>query len=280
MLDGPMGTEINRRGGDTTLPLWSARALLENPSIVQQIHMDFLDAGSDILTTNTFRTQYRTLANTGIGSKAEKITKLAVDLAIKAREEKSSNALIAGSIAPLEDCYNPHLVPEEPVLRKEHKRMVQWLGDSGIDLFLIETMNTKLEALTAMDAALDYDLPIWLSFTCDDNGKILGGDTWESVYQETEGKIDIILVNCSSLLATQKAIRKMTELGWDRIGAYPNFGIVDPVVGWKSGLIPNNFETFVNSLLGEKTVFALGTCCGATPKETHQMKQIIINREN
>ena len=139
-------------------------------------------------------------------------------------------------------------------------------------------MNTKLEALTALDATLDYDLPIWLSFTCNENGRILGGDSWESVYQETKDKIDIILVNCSSLIATQKAITKMTELGWDRIGAYPNFGIVDPVVGWKPGLISDNFDTFVNSMLEGRSMFALGTCCGATPKETHLMKLIIMQR--
>jgi len=67
LLDGATGTELERRGVPTTLPLWSAWALAERPDVVEQIHADYVDAGVDVITANTFRTQRRTLAAAGAG---------------------------------------------------------------------------------------------------------------------------------------------------------------------------------------------------------------------
>ena len=105
ILDGATGTELDRRGVDTSLPLWSARALLTAPDIVQQIHRDYLDAGADLITTNTFRTHRRTLTRAGVGERTRELTQLAVELARRAIEESGRTAYIAGSMSPLEDCY-------------------------------------------------------------------------------------------------------------------------------------------------------------------------------
>ena len=69
LLDGATGTELERRGVRTALPLWSAPALLEHPEIVEQIHADYAAAGAELITANTFRTQRRTLARGGLGEK-------------------------------------------------------------------------------------------------------------------------------------------------------------------------------------------------------------------
>ena len=274
ILDGPMGTEINRRNGDTTLPLWSARILIANPEMVKQIHIDYLDAGADIITTNTFRTQYRTLNRAGIGDKAEELTKLAVKLSTEARNRINKNALIAGSIAPLEDCYSPHLVPDYEVAIREHKLMASWLASTEIDLFLIETMNSIKEAVAAVNITFQYDLPIWLSMTCNNEGNILSGDKWEALIQKIRDKIDVLMVNCTSLIGTTNALKKLSMLDINRIGLYPNFGEIDTNTGWKSGLFPDNFQTYVESWLKFQP-FVIGTCCGARPKDTLKLRKII-----
>src|SRR5574342_1176370 len=81
LLDGATGTELNRRGVNTDLPLWSARALLEAPDVLGQIHLDYVRAGAELITANTFRTHRRSLARAGLGDEAERLTRLAVSLA-------------------------------------------------------------------------------------------------------------------------------------------------------------------------------------------------------
>src|SRR5262245_16744949 len=103
-----MGTELFRRGVKTKLPCWSAHALLHQPDLVREIHEDYIRAGAEIITTNTFRTSYRSLNKEGYGQRSEEMTKLAVHLAKEARSNSAhSSVWIAGSVAPLEDCYEP-----------------------------------------------------------------------------------------------------------------------------------------------------------------------------
>src|SRR5512147_2343807 len=86
ILDGAMGTELDRRGVATPLPLWSARALLDAPEVVLAIHEDYIRAGADVVTTNTFRTTARTLRRAGLEpDEGERLTRLAVELARDAR---------------------------------------------------------------------------------------------------------------------------------------------------------------------------------------------------
>ncbi|HEU0114112.1 MAG TPA: homocysteine S-methyltransferase family protein, partial [Thermomicrobiales bacterium] len=109
LLDAAMGTELDRRGVRTTLPLWSAIGLIAAPDVVRQIHLDNLAAGADIITTDTFRTIRRTFAKAGRDpQEGVRLNAVAVDLARAARDKANRpDALIAGSIAPLEDCYSP-----------------------------------------------------------------------------------------------------------------------------------------------------------------------------
>jgi len=83
LLDGATGTELNRRGVDTGLPMWSANALLTDAGqdVLRQIHADYLAAGAEILTTNTFRTHRRALAPSGNSGRALELTRRAVDIA-------------------------------------------------------------------------------------------------------------------------------------------------------------------------------------------------------
>src|SRR3989344_2958101 len=81
ILNGAMGTEIQRRGVSTKLPLWSAAAVVSDPDVIKQIHRDYIYAGADILTTNTFRTNVRTLCKAGMTSEdARRYTRIACAL--------------------------------------------------------------------------------------------------------------------------------------------------------------------------------------------------------
>ncbi|MEQ1825114.1 MAG: homocysteine S-methyltransferase family protein [Pirellula sp.] len=135
LLDGATGTERNRRGVDTGLPLWSANALATDAglNVLRQVHLDYLNAGADIITTNTFRTNRRVLA--GKGHSACELTKGAVATTLEAVAEFGDPAQVAGSLASLEDRYRPFalmVAPEQPVAASE-------LGLSSRDNAILES---------------------------------------------------------------------------------------------------------------------------------------------
>ncbi|MFV2014390.1 MAG: homocysteine S-methyltransferase family protein, partial [Candidatus Heimdallarchaeota archaeon] len=195
LLDGPMGTEIERRGGEISLPLWSAKGLLNNPEMIREIHLDYIISGSSVITTNTFRTQERTFRKVGLNNYGKQMSQLAVELAQEARRISQQPVKIAGSISPLEDCYSPQLVPDISSLKSEHKDMINWLFDAGIDLFLIETMNSIVEAKVAFEEASEYNLPIWLGMTADDSGDLLSGESWVQLLQSFSVLPEVLFVN-------------------------------------------------------------------------------------
>ncbi|MCY3414900.1 MAG: homocysteine S-methyltransferase family protein [Candidatus Heimdallarchaeota archaeon] len=272
LLDGPMGTELHRRGSDTTLPLWSARALIEDPDLILSIYHDYILAGARIITTNTFRTQRYTFDKVGIEDQSVKLTKRALGLALKAVE--GTDVKIAGSIAPIEDCYSPDLRPDDEILKREFNQMSAILAD-GVDYFLIETQNSIHEAKLAVEACSRHNIPIWLFFTCDDSGSILSGDSWEDVISMFKEKVEIIGVNCSSLIGSDKAIQQIITLGMRNWGVYPNFGSIDPIHGWKSEVGADHLRYLRRWKALQPAL--IGTCCGATPKETENVN-IILRR--
>ena len=142
LLDGATGTELARRGVNTGLPLWSANALLNDDGmrVLHQIHTDYLKAGAEIITANTFRTHVRALAPSGNGHRALELTRRAVEIARTAIDEASEDVprFVAGSISTLEDCYIPSMVPPDDECRAEHSERVHHLIESGVDLLLLE----------------------------------------------------------------------------------------------------------------------------------------------
>ena len=116
LLDGATGTELERRGAKSALPLWSAHALLHDPALVGRIHADYVEAGAELLTANTFRTQRRTLERDGVGERAAALTARAVALARAAAAGGDRPVHVLGSAPPLEDCFRPDLVPDDDSL--------------------------------------------------------------------------------------------------------------------------------------------------------------------
>src|SRR5213594_3714774 len=141
LLDGAVGTELARRGVDTTLPLWSARALFDDAGLetLVRIHEDYARAGAEILVTNTFRTTPRALGRAGRGDSWRDANRRAVESARAGAAERDHDrpggvCLVAGGIAPLEDCYSPDLVPPRVDCLAEHRRQVELLAGLGVDL--------------------------------------------------------------------------------------------------------------------------------------------------
>jgi S-methylmethionine-dependent homocysteine/selenocysteine methylase len=271
VLDGAMGTELTRRGIDTTLPLWSASAMLHAPDTVRAIHADYVAAGAQVLTCNTFRTNTRALAKAELAEQAEVLTRRAVQLA---REAAVPGVHVAGSLAPVEDCYEPALVPHQDALVHEHAELARHLAGAGVDLILVETMNTVREAVAACSAVSAVKVPLWVSFTLAPDNTLLSGETlMQAVAAVLPYAPRAILLNCIPVAQTEAALAVladalagMSDTTRPRIGAYGNVGHVDPVVGWTltDAVSPIAYAKAAMSWR-ERGASIIGGCCGTTP---------------
>jgi S-methylmethionine-dependent homocysteine/selenocysteine methylase len=264
LLDGATGTELERRGATSALPLWSARALLEDPALVEQIHRDYVDAGAEILTANTFRTQARTLARAGLAHRARELTALAVALARRAGPER--RPWVAGSMAPLEDCFRPDLVPDDDALAHEHREHALALRDAGVDLLLVETMNTAREAAAAARAARETGLPLWTSFTCDGSGRLPSGEPLDAALAAVAPwSPELVGVNCLSPSAADSLLPALAATGRP-FAVYANLGAPAPDGSWhrcgREG--PGSFAAHALRWVAAGAR-AVGGCCGTTP---------------
>ncbi len=271
-----MGTELHRRGADIGLPLWSANALIHAPGLVREIHEDYLAAGADIITTNTFRTNPRAVEKSGTGADWRKLTAVAVRLAREARNSSAHDkALIAGSVAPVEDCYSPEHVPPDSSLAHEHGLLVRALRDEGVDFILVETMNTIREARAAVGAAREADMPFAVSFITTGKGSLLSGEPLADAVKTLEPlRPSLVMVNCVSVLDIEnefRILRANTDLP---CGLYANVG--SPLRDFDHGLQRDAddsvFADKVRTWL-ELGAAVIGGCCGTTPETIAVMKR-------
>jgi len=272
ILDGATGTELARRGQNVSLPLWSARALLEAPELVEQIHGDYLEAGARAIVTATFRTHRRSLEKEGLGDRAGELTRLAVELAQSARRRVRPDALILGSVAPLEDCYRPDLSPSEAQCRAEHAEMMHNLLDAGVDGLIIETMNTRHEAQAAAEAARHLAPGKWMISFCTKvggpPGVLLHGAPLLDVIPVVE-EAWAVGINCVDAEAIAPEVELLRSLLPEqvRIAAYGNCGHADEKGNWQQGTAvdPARYAECARTWV-EAGVSIVGGCCGTTPE--------------
>lgn len=265
ILDGPVGTELLRRGVQTPLPLWSAGAIDSAPEVLSQIHADYARAGASVHTANTFRTQPRKL-----GASFEALATRAVELA---RAAVPTSARVAGSLAPVEDCYRPDLSPLEGA-REEHRQLARTLAEAGCDLLLCETFPVAREAWVAVEECVATGVETWAAFTAGPDGTLL---TPEAMHAAARGALErgasCILVNCTPAALTLPYVEALAALG-GRVGAYANAGHPDDALGWTAADVPAAAR-YVDLAETWRRAGAsvLGGCCGTGPAHCAALAQ-------
>lgn len=280
LLDGAMGTELERRGARMALPLWSAQALIDDPALVRAIHGDYLRAGAQVITTNTFRTHARNLAAGDLSQEAGRLTRLAVALAREARDTVAeedpevARAAIAGALSPLEDCLAPDRSPVRARALPEHRATAEALASGGCDLILVETMGRIDEACAAALAAAETGLPVWLAVVGRGDGRLLGGESFVELVAALAGlPLAALLVNCTQIADLPTVVPAFlaasNNVSWG-LGLYPHTGHQDPDRGFETHAIDaEGFAERLAAIVAEHPRLGLvGSCCGSTPAWT------------
>ncbi len=262
VLDGATGTELERRGVRSDLPLWSSWGLLEAPEAVRRIHLDYLHAGVDALSAATFRTHARSLAAPGLAAVAAALCALAIRLAREAAEAAGRDALVLGSAAPLEDCYRPERVPGEDALAREHAQHARHLVRAGADAILVETINMLREGVAAVRAAREAGAEAMVSFVCDREARLLSGEPLAEAVDAVSGFAPAAVgVNCLPPVAVDPCLAVLRRSGLPVL-VYANAGA--PGAPHPHATAPAGYATAALRWASAGAA-CIGGCCGTTP---------------
>ena len=230
-LDGGLGQELHRRSALPPSPLWSVEVMIEEPGLVEAVHLDFIAAGARVITVNAYTATPQQLAGAGRAGMFDAVHRTAVAAAKSARDRSGRRVRIAGCLPPLVASYRPDLMPPEDVCLADYRRIVAAQADH-VDLFLCETLPSAAEARIATVAARDSGKTVWTALTVDDaNGAVLrsGEPVAEGARAAVESGAEAVLINCSSPEATARALPALAASGLP-FGAYANgFVSVEPL---------------------------------------------------
>jgi 5-methyltetrahydrofolate--homocysteine methyltransferase len=274
VTDGAWGTQLQSLGlpSGTCPDQWN----LSHPEHVEQVPKAYVEAGSQIVLTNTFRANRVALADYGLADQVAQINRAGAAIS---RRAAGTRARVFGSIGPSGKMLSAGQVKEEE-LHRAFAEQAQALADSGVDALVIETMADLDEAKLAVAAARATGLPV-VACTVFDSGKdkdrIMTGRTPEQVAQElTAAGADVVGANCGQGIASYVAICRRLHAATDRpIWIKANAGV--PRIVGDQAVYETSAEQFAE--FGPQLVAAgasfIGGCCGTGPDYIRALKQRI-----
>ena len=286
LLDGSMGQELINRGASGQGILWSARALFEHPEVVMQVHEDYIRAGVDIITTNSYACIRNNFGPEGLLERLGEMNRLAAELAQRARDNCGKPVLIAGSMGPQNGSYRPDLVGSFEETEALYREQAEFLTPY-VDFFICETLSCLLEARAAVSAATATGKPTWLSWSIEDSGvaNLRSGESIVDAWQDIAGSgVDAVLLNCSPPEAISKALPGLVSISDVPVGAYANaftpipqkwdFHGDESIPPSRTDVTPSAYAGHVADWVaaGARIV---GGCCEVGPAHIAQLHQVL-----
>ena len=272
VADGAMGTMLYSRG--VFINRCYDELNLSQPSLVREIHAEYVRAGAEILETNTFGANRMRLAGYGLADTLEAINEAGVRLA---REAAQGAAFVAGAIGPLGVLIEPLGPTSFEEARQIFREQAEALVCAGVDLLILETfsdINELRQAILAAREAAGSELVIIAQVTIDDFGNLRDGtdtETYTRILEESPA--DVIGCNCSvGPKATLETIEKMLRHSRKPLSAMPNAGLPARVEGRNIYLCsPEYMAQYARRFLWAG-VKVIGGCCGTTPEHIRQVR--------
>ena len=278
LADGAMGTALYARG--IFINRCYDELNLSDPALILSVHEEYLQAGAEIVETNTFGANRFRLTRHGLGGKVRDINEAGARLARQAvenlKQKQAGEAWVAGSIGPLGVRLEPLGKTSLDEAREAFAEQIAVLASSGVDLLIVETMPALNEAQQALEAAriVAPGLPVVVMVTVDDESNCLDGSSpAHAAALLTEWGASAVGVNCSTgpttVLTAVEAMRAATTLP---VAAMPNAGLPRAVEGRNIYLCsPEYMASFARKAIAAG-VQLVGGCCGTTPNHIRAMR--------
>lgn len=289
MLDGGTGTELQRRGVAMDAEAWCGPATLGNTAVLEGIHLDYIAAGADVITANTYASSRLMLGPAGFADRLEEINRTAVAAAHRARERSGrDDVLVAGSLSHMCPMLagtgraDSHRMPSEAEMADAFQELALVLRDEGCDLILLEMMYDPARLSLAFDAATQTGLPVWAGFSArrGGGGKVLGHTPETGIPFE-----DIVQVLRDYDVAVAGVMHSPSDVVGDAIGivrgafagplmAYPDSGYFKMPQWEFVDVIPP--DELLRAAAGWVTggVQVIGGCCGLSPEHIQALRPL------
>jgi homocysteine S-methyltransferase len=282
ILDGGIGTELQRLGAPMDHEAWCAVALDTHPDLVRQVHRSYIEAGADIITVNAYATTRQALKSAGMEEQFTRWNIRAVQIARETLDDSASerDILIAGSVSTFGNFNRFSDAELEPYFQEQ----AEILAENGVDLVILETLSSRASTIvTALNALADFDLPVWVAISGvqdRNSGALYLGVEESPVHSNSvtthepfadaiqkimaEGGSALLLMHSPVNVCTP-GLEVMSENYSGVLGAYPNAGYWQrPDWAFVDQITPADYLKAAGDWIdaGAKIV---GGCCGIGP---------------
>ena len=302
ILDGATGTYLQQLGlteddfrgtifNNHPLPLKGCNDVLciTKPEAIKQMHRDYINAGADIIETNSFNCNRFSLADYGLEDKVYEIAKAAAEVAVECKVESGKCKIVAGSMGPTNKTASMSADVNNPAAREvtfqdlveTYTDCVRGLLDGGADVILVETIFDTLNAKAAIKAVSNIEeergieVPIMASGTlADASGRTLSGQTVEAyVASLTHGNLISIGLNCAFGARQLKPwLKRLAEVAPCPVSVHPNAGLPNVMGGYDE--TPETFAESAREFMSEGLINIYGGCCGTTPAHIKAIAEV------
>jgi homocysteine S-methyltransferase len=279
VLDGGLATELERRGADLHDRLWSAKVLVEDPSMILDVHRAYFDAGADVAISASYQASFEGFAARGVDRRdGEALMRLSVSLAREARDGAGRPALVAASVGPYGAIlgngaeYRGDYGKSVEELLEFHLPRMEVLASADPDVLAIETIPSVLEAEALVRSLERLGGPTaWISFSCRDGERTCDGTPFERAVDVATASPHVLAigVNCTSPLHIHSLIEIAVARTNIPVVVYPNAGSFwDPVRRkWADPPRQDARPALRPSDWAEAGARLIGGCCGTGPDD-------------
>ncbi len=293
LLDGAMGTMLQQARltaddfGGPSLEGCNEHLVLTRPDVILGIHQAYLEAGADIIETNTFGGTRIVLAEYGLERQVREINRRAAQLACEAAQAFSTPdkpRFVAGSMGPTTKAITVTGGVTFRELEAAYYQQAQALVEGGADILLLETcqdtrnVKAALLAIQRLGRELGLEIPVMVSCTIEPSGTMLGGQTADAFWVSVS-HMDLVAIGLNCATGPEfmtDHIRTLHEMAWTRVSCYPNAGLPD-----EEGRYPETPESLAGQLerfIRNGWLNLVGGCCGTTPAHIRALAQVVEGR--
>jgi len=293
ILDGGMGQELLKRGLKPQGTLWSASALIEEKyhQLVTDTHLDFINAGADVIVTATFTARRIRLIENKCEEHFERINTKAVELALKARDISKKNILVAGGLPNQYQTYSENLGDDLNLIEKNFYDQAKLLK-SNIDFFYLDVMGSGKECEIALKTIKSFNLPVLVGVHIRKNGKLPSGENISEIVKKYKEENWLgIIAACVAPESYEIIIKELKNLDIPygfKLNAFKNipdnYGVLSSsawgkngnptkILGKREDITESKFYEFVKKFKDDGATI-LGGCCEIRPSHINKIAKL------
>jgi len=295
LLDGGVSTEIRRRGVALDKNVWSGLATKTNPDEVRQVHEDYIRAGAQIITANTYSTARHVLESINLGHESKMLNLKSVQLAQQARDAVAEEpVLIAGSMSSMPPLTSHREVAIDGQVESSYQELAESLASAGVDLIIAEMMRDVENASMVIRAAVSTGLPVLIGFSAmmADNGVDVRSLRWKNTDDTTEahdfGEMVERLKPLGGVAAgvmhtrvedTAAALAVLRRHWSGPLLAYAETGkLILPDWRYEEVSSPEQYAAEIDGWIRDFGVQIVGGCCGTGPEHIRALRELLDRR--